>query len=180
VIRDSLLGITTRYRLDSRFRFTAEVHSIKTGSGVHQASYPTVTKGSFPTDKTARTWRWPLIYIQYRGQEWWSYNFTPAFVFKVWCLIILLIRIVGGGVQLGPLGTAVTDWPIVLAPCNYDDGEFRGMKNGKGNQSTRRKPPPAPLCPPQIPLDHTRDRTRAAAIGSQRPTAWATVRPTGA
>jgi hypothetical protein len=26
-----------------------------------------------------------------------------------------LIRLVGGGVQLGPLGTAATDWPIVPA-----------------------------------------------------------------
>jgi hypothetical protein len=33
-------------------------------------------------------------------------------------------RIVGGGVQLGPLGTAATDWPIVPAPGDYDDGEF--------------------------------------------------------
>jgi hypothetical protein len=35
---------------------------------------------------------------------------------------------VGGGVQLGPLGTAATDWPIVLALGDYDDGEFGGMK----------------------------------------------------
>jgi hypothetical protein len=38
---------------------------------------------------------------------------------------------VGGGVQLGPLGTAATDWPIVLAPGDYDDGEFGGMKIGR-------------------------------------------------
>jgi hypothetical protein len=46
------------------------------------------------------------------------------------------------------------------------------MKIGRGNQSTRRKPAPAPFCPPQIPLDQTRARTRAAAVGSQRLTAW--------
>jgi hypothetical protein len=51
------------------------------------------------------------------------------------------------------------------------------MKNGRGNRSTRRKPAPAPLCPPQIPLDQTRARTRAAAVGSQRLTAWAMLRP---
>jgi hypothetical protein len=39
------------------------------------------------------------------------------------------------------------------------------------------EPAPAPLCPPQIPLDQTRDRTRAAAVGSQRLTAWALARP---
>jgi hypothetical protein len=36
-------------------------------------------------------------------------------------------RIVGGGVQLDPLGTAATDWRIVLALGDYD-GEFGGMK----------------------------------------------------
>jgi hypothetical protein len=34
-----------------------------------------------------------------------------------------------------------------------------------------------PLCPLQIPLDQTRARTRAAAVGSQRLTAWAMARP---
>jgi hypothetical protein len=82
-----------------------------------------------------------------------------------------LIRLVGGGVQLGPLGMAAADWPIVPAPGDYDDKEFGGMKTGKGNRSTRRKPAPATLCPPQIPIDQTRDRTRAAAVGSQRLTA---------
>jgi hypothetical protein len=81
------------------------------------------------------------------------------------------ISLVGGGVQLGPLGTATTDSPTVPAPGDSDDGEFGGMKTGRGNRSTRRNPAPAPLCPPLIPLDQTRDRTRAAAVGSQRLTA---------
>jgi hypothetical protein len=63
---------------------------------------------------------------------------------------------VGGGVQLGPLGTAATEWPIVPVPGDYDDGAIGGMKIGKENRSTRRKLAPAPLCLPQIPLDHTR------------------------
>jgi hypothetical protein len=42
--------------------------------------------------------------------------------------------------------------------------------NGRGNRSTRRKHAPAPLCPPQIPLDQTRD-------WSQRLTATAMARP---
>jgi hypothetical protein len=50
-----------------------------------------------------------------------------------------------------------------------DCGATGGMKIGMGNRSTRRKPAPAPLCPPQkIPHDQTRARTRAAAVGSQR------------
>jgi hypothetical protein len=58
---------------------------------------------------------------------------------------------VGGGVQLGPLGTAATNRPIVPTPGYYDDGEIGGMMIGKGNRSTRRKPAPVPLCPPQTP-----------------------------
>jgi hypothetical protein len=52
-----------------------------------------------------------------------------------------------------------------------DCGAIGGMKIGRENLSTRRKPAPAPLCPPQIPLDQILDRTRAAAVGSQRLTA---------
>jgi hypothetical protein len=57
---------------------------------------------------------------------------------------------VGGGVKLGPLGTAANKMPIVPAPGDYDDEEIGGMI-GKGNRSTRRKPAPVPLCPPQTP-----------------------------
>jgi hypothetical protein len=31
-------------------------------------------------------------------------------------ILFFLIRLVGGGVQLGPLGTAATDWPSVAFP----------------------------------------------------------------
>jgi hypothetical protein len=37
---------------------------------------------------------------------------------------------------------------------------------GRGNRSTRRKPAPVPLCPPQTP-HAARTRTRVAAVGSQ-------------
>jgi hypothetical protein len=82
---------------------------------------------------------------------------------------IVKIGIVGGGVQLGPLGTAATIRPIVPAPGDYDDGEIGGMID-KGIRSTRRKPDPVLLCPPQIP-HAARTRTRTAAMGSQRLTA---------
>jgi hypothetical protein len=58
----------------------------------------------------------------------------------------------GGGVELGPLGTSANEWPIIPAPSDCDDGEFGGMKIGREIRSTRRKPAPEPLCPPQIPL----------------------------
>jgi hypothetical protein len=48
-----------------------------------------------------------------------------------------LIRIKGGGIQMGPLGTSATEWPIVPAPGDYDDGEFGGMKIGRGNLPQR-------------------------------------------
>jgi hypothetical protein len=38
----------------------------------------------------------------------------------------------------------------VPAPGDYDDVEIGGMI-GRGNRSTRRKPAPVPLCPPQTP-----------------------------
>jgi hypothetical protein len=40
-----------------------------------------------------------------------------------------------------------------------DCGAIGGVKIGRGNRSTRRKPAPAPLYPPQIPIDKTRART---------------------
>jgi hypothetical protein len=47
----------------------------------------------------------------------------------------------------------------VSAPGDYDNGEIGGMI-GRGNRSTRRKPAPVPLCPPQTP-HAARTRTRA-------------------
>jgi hypothetical protein len=71
---------------------------------------------------------------------------------------------VGGGVQLGPLGTVATNRPIVPALGDYDDGEIGGMIG-------RETPAPMPLCPPQTP-HAARMRTQAAAVGSQRLTAF--------
>jgi hypothetical protein len=83
--------------------------------------------------------------------------------------LFFLIGIVGDAVQLGPLGTAVSNTFIVPAPGDYDDGEI-GEMIGRRNRSTRRKPTPVLLCPPQKP-HAARTRSRAAAVGSQRKTA---------
>jgi hypothetical protein len=56
---------------------------------------------------------------------------------------------------MGSLGTSATNWHIVPVPSDYEDGEFGGMMIGRGNRSTRRKPAPVPLYPPQIPHDLT-------------------------
>jgi hypothetical protein len=55
------------------------------------------------------------------------------------------IRIVGGGVHLGPFGTAATNMPTVPTPGDYDVGETGEMMIGRGNRSTRRKPAPVPF-----------------------------------
>jgi hypothetical protein len=73
----------------------------------------------------------------------------------------------------GTLGTAATTgllyqpWMIGEGDC----GEIGGMRIGKGNRSTLRKPVPAPLCPPQIPHDWTQVSTQAITVGSQQLTA---------
>jgi hypothetical protein len=66
---------------------------------------------------------------------------------------------------------------LTYCTCDCEDGEFGGMKNGRGNRSTRRKPAPEPLCPPQIPFDQTWAWTGAATVGSQHLTAWAMAWP---
>jgi hypothetical protein len=50
---------------------------------------------------------------------------------------------------------------LLYQPQMIDDerGAVGGMRIGRGNQSTRRKPAPVPLCPPQIPHDLAWPRT---------------------
>jgi hypothetical protein len=64
---------------------------------------------------------------------------------------------------------------LLYPPRMIDDeyGPVGGIRIGRGNRSTWRKPVPMPLCPPQIPHHLTRDGTQAAAVGSRRLTAWA-------
>jgi hypothetical protein len=58
-----------------------------------------------------------------------------------------LIVILGRGVHTGSIRHVGHFWPIVPAQGDRDDGEIGGMKIGRGNQSTRSKPAPAPICP---------------------------------
>jgi hypothetical protein len=91
---------------------------------------------------------------------------TPKAIY-VWVFFFIIS---GVGLIVSPLGTAATSG-LLYKPQMIDEndcGAVGGMKIGRGNRSTRRKPTPAPLYPPQIPHDQTRARTRAAAVGSQR------------
>jgi hypothetical protein len=44
-------------------------------------------------------------------------------------------------------------------------GAAGGMRTGRGNWGTRRKPVPEPLCPPQIPQDLSWNQTWATTVG---------------
>jgi hypothetical protein len=77
------------------------------------------------------------------------------------------------GVRLTPVGTSASIWPVV--PATYERGTVAGMRNGRGNKSTRRIPAPLPFCPPQIPHDLNWARTRSAAVGSRQLPIWAMV-----
>jgi hypothetical protein len=93
--------------------------------------------------------------------------------------LLFLIITVLSRVRLSPLGTAATT-NLPYQPQMIDDGDcgaIGGIKIGRGNRSSRRKPAPASLCPPQIPHDQTRARTRTAAVGSQQLTAWSMTSP---
>jgi hypothetical protein len=107
----------------------------------------------------------------------WMLNYDLECMWNKASVINFLIIL--SGVRLSPLGTAATI-DLLYQPRMIDDDEIGvigGMKIGRGNRSTRRKPAPMPLCPPQIPHDLTWGRTRAAAVGNQRLTAWAMARP---
>jgi hypothetical protein len=75
------------------------------------------------------------------------------------CPYFFIILIV---VRLSPPGTAATTGLLYqLQMINDGDcGAVGGMKIGRGNRSTWRKPAPAPLCPPQISHDQTQHQTR--------------------
>jgi hypothetical protein len=82
------------------------------------------------------------------------------------------------GVKLSPLGTSATISPTVPAPdYRWWCGAVGGMRIGRGNRNTKRKPAPVPICQPQISHDLTWDRTQAASVVSRWITAWAVARP---
>jgi hypothetical protein len=98
-----------------------------------------------------------------------------TFLYDFKLMIFFLIGIVGGGVQLGPLGTAATNGllcqPRVIKMIEKLVEWLAGETEVLGEN--------LPQCrfvhhKPHMPA---RMRTRAAAVGSQRLTAWATARP---
>jgi hypothetical protein len=106
-----------------------------------EAACPSATQ-EFPNNL------WNPLDVQYKCH---SFNTLPLETFR-----LFFNSNSEGGVQLGPLDTSATNWPVVLASGNYADGEFGGMVIGKQNRSTRRKPTTVLFRPPQIPHDLTR------------------------
>jgi hypothetical protein len=97
-----------------------------------------------------------------------------CFIYPCFCSQFLVSW---GGVRLCPIGTSTTNWPIVPAPDVRWMWSSQWNQNWQGKQKYSEKPTPVPLYQPQIPRDLTWARTRAAAVGSRRLTAWAMARP---
>jgi hypothetical protein len=99
------------------------------------------------------------------------------------CYILFLVGhlplfFIWGALRLCPLGTPPLLY-LLHQPRMMDGNECAAVGGmiGRENWSTRRKLSPVPLCPPQISHDLSRARTRAAAVGSRRLTAWTSARP---
>jgi hypothetical protein len=94
--RDSSVGIALGYGLDdrgSRVRFPAGAgnfslhHRIQNGAGVHPASYPMGTRGSFPGVKRPGREADHSPSSRAEVKNAWSYTSTPQYVFMAWCLV---------------------------------------------------------------------------------------------
>jgi hypothetical protein len=57
----------------------------------------------------------------------------------------VLVLLSSGGVRMSPLGTSAIIWAIVPSPGDDKCGAVGGMRNGRGDRSTRKKPAPVPL-----------------------------------
>jgi hypothetical protein len=98
-IMSSLLhsvGIALGYGLDSwgsRVRFPEGAgnfslhHCVHNDSGVHPASYPMGTTGSFPGGKAARHEADHSPPSSAKVKNAWSYTSTPQYVLMAWCLV---------------------------------------------------------------------------------------------
>jgi hypothetical protein len=81
--------------------------------------------------------------LRYRGS-------VVVYIIIIYIYIYIFFNLCGG-----TLSTAATT-DLLYQPRMIGDGdcgEIGGIKTGRENRSTRRKPAPAPLCPPQIPHD---------------------------
>jgi hypothetical protein len=94
-----------------------------------------------------------FITVLSRTRQWTSSS-PPPQTLSISNLFFFLVSL--SGVRLSPLGTSATVG-LLYQPRMIDDdyGAVGGIRNGRGNRSTRRKPAPVPLCPSQTPYDLT-------------------------
>jgi hypothetical protein len=108
-----------------------------------------------------RYFEW-FIYFQCswirKGVLFWNVVCITTYMSARICALNFFLNSHSGGWSPNGFTRHVGHW---MTYCTCPVG-FGGMKIGRGNRSTRRKPAPAQLCPPQIPLDQTRARTWAA------------------
>jgi hypothetical protein len=109
-----------------------------------------------------------MISVAQLTKTFFFFSRTSTFIIIFTTAVIIII--IHSGVRLSPLGTAATTG-LLYQPRMIDDGYcgvLGRMNIGRGTRSIRRKPARTPHCPPQIPHDKTRARTRAVAVGSQQ------------
>jgi hypothetical protein len=72
-------------------------------------------------------------------------NYELIILKRICCRVLSFFSVTCDGVRLSPPGTSATIWPIVPVPDDDDEcGAIDGMRIGRGNRSTRRKPDPVP------------------------------------
>jgi hypothetical protein len=91
----------------------------------------------------------------------------------------IIFFIIFSGVGLSPQGIATTSG-LLYKPQMINEGDcgaIGGMKIGRGKPKYSENTCPSATLSTTNPTWQTRARTRAAAVGSQRLTAWAMARP---
>jgi hypothetical protein len=122
-----------------------------------------------------QNWYYPQWINMYRFIQYIKFPYELK-VCDVLYLILVLVSW-GGVVRLHSLCTSANNWPLVPASDDNEYGAFGGMRIGKENLSTRRKPSTVPLCLLQVPHDFIWNRTRVKDVGNrQRNTARAMAR----
>jgi hypothetical protein len=156
----STCQITRRCSPESRFIVSGKCYQMSSFSETKAEDLIETSAKDFVAYNTRQ-----LSRIYPSGKRTGSSNYKPTPFWNVGCQI--------GTSNLNTFFFKFLWVGLLYQPWMIDDdyGAIGGMRIGRGNRSTRRKPAPVPLCPPQIPHDLTWDRTWAAAMGSQRLTA---------
>jgi hypothetical protein len=75
---ESTLSHHTNFKYPSDITFSV-VDSVQTGSGDNPVPCSMGIQGSFPRDKMAGVWRWPVTSIQWQGYNAWTWPLSPVY-----------------------------------------------------------------------------------------------------